>query len=98
LPLQFDWLVIKPGELMDIFDFEELMADILDVTDEQRDDDDYLEDKFYQRYGMDLETGFALAKDLITRTPIVDSALATKKYHAFIDKDQRFMLMKVEAS
>jgi len=54
---------------MDIFEFEELMADILEISDEQREDDDYLEGKFYERYGMDLETGYTLARDLITRTP-----------------------------
>lgn len=82
---------------MDIFDFEELMSDILDISDEQREDDDYLEGKFYERYGMDLETGYALARDLITRTPVVESPLSSKKYHAFVDKEQRFTLMKVEA-
>jgi len=33
---------------MDMFDFEELMAEILGVTDEQREDDDFLLDEFYK--------------------------------------------------
>ena len=31
---------------MDAFDFEELVADMLDITDEQREDEGYLIDKF----------------------------------------------------
>ena len=85
---------------MDVFDFEELIADMLDITDEQREDDDYLIDKFSQRYDheLDFEAAFRFARDLLRHIPKVKAGLSGKEYHAFVSKSHPIMLMKVEAS
>ncbi|MDP2901936.1 MAG: hypothetical protein Q8N96_02340 [Methylovulum sp.] len=38
----------------------------------------------YERYGVDFETYTKIVKDLLPFTPIVQSALAQKNYHAFV--------------
>jgi hypothetical protein len=53
---------------MDIFDFEELVADMLDVTDEQREDDDYLHTKFYEKFSIEFDAAYDLAKALLRHT------------------------------
>lgn len=83
---------------MDIFDFEELVSDMLDISDEQREDDDYLQKEFYNRFGIELEEGFDLAKALLMHTVPVESGLRQKEYHAFVSKKYPVMLMKTEVS
>ena len=82
---------------MDIFDFEELVADMLDITDEQREDDLFLENKFYDKFEIDLETAYKLAKWLLPHTPTVQAGLSGKSYHAFVSKTHPVMLMKMES-
>ena len=82
---------------MDIFDFEELTAEMLGVTDEKREDDNYLPDLFVDKYGMDFEDGFAFARDLLEHTIPVKAGLSEKNYHAFVSKTAPVMLMKLEA-
>ncbi len=83
---------------MDIFDFEELTADMLGITDEQRDkDNDYLPDEFYKKFNIDFDTAYELARHLLMHTIPVQAGLSKKYYHAFVSKDKPFMLMKVEA-
>ena len=79
---------------MDIFDFEELVADMLDITDEQRNDDDFLPEKFYLKFNIPLDDGFALAKSLLLHTPIVEAGISGNTYHAFISSTEPVMLMK----
>ena len=83
---------------MDIFDFEELVADMLDVTDEQREDDDFLQKEFYNKFGIELDEGHRLAKALLRHTVPVESGLSKKKYYAFVSKKDPIMLMKSEAT
>jgi hypothetical protein len=82
---------------MSEFDFEELVADMLGITDEQRENDGFLEDAFYLEFEIELEQGYELAKALIMHTPKVQAGLSGKTYHAFVSKSQPVMLMKVEA-
>ena len=82
---------------MDIFDFEELAAEILDVTDEQREDDDFLPTEFYKKFGIDFDTAYVFAQSLLPHTQIVNSGLQGKQYHAFLSKNGPFTLMKSEA-
>ena len=83
---------------MDMFDFEELVADMLSITDDQRDEDDcYLEDRFYEKFDIDLERAYEFVRHLMPHIPITTTALTKKNIHAFLDKDQRFTLMKIEA-
>ena len=82
---------------MDIFDFEELMAEVLSVSDEQREDDDFLPNKFYEKFDIDFELGFALAQKLLMHTMPVEARISKKHFHAFISRKSPAMLMKIEA-
>ena len=82
---------------MDEFDFEELIADMLGVTDEQREDDDFINNAFYDEFGTDPEQAFEFARKLLPHTPKVNAGLSGKAYHAFVDKTGSVMLMKIEA-
>ena len=82
---------------MDIFDFEELMAEALNVSDEQREDDDFLPNKFYEKFGIEFVLAFELMKTMILYTPQVEAGLSKKHFHAFISRKSPVMLMKVEA-
>ena len=82
---------------MDMFDFEELAAEMLSITDEQREDDDFLPDEFYKKYDIEFEVAYNLTKALLLFTPKVKSPLTEKYYHAFVSRKESFMLMKTEA-
>ena len=83
---------------MDEFEFEELMAEVLDVSDALREDDNYLEDKFGERFGISMEAGFELAKALLPHTLSAEAGLSGKAYHAFVSRKEPVMLMKMEAA
>lgn len=51
---------------MGIFEFEDLAAEMIGITDEQREDDDFLCDEFYKKFGIDFDTAFEFAKALIS--------------------------------
>jgi hypothetical protein len=89
---------LKEINKMDIFDFEELTADMLNVTDRQREDDDYLPDKFYDKFDIEFDLAFQFAQHLILHTVPVEAGLSGKKYHAFVSKKAPCMLMKTEAN
>ena len=82
---------------MDIFDWEELTAEMLNETDEEREDDDYLPQKFYDKFGIEFEAGFELAQELLLHTVPIETGLSKKYYHAFVSRVSPFMLMKIEA-
>ncbi len=82
---------------MNVFDFEELVADMLGVRDEHREDDTYMENLFIEKFGMDMEQGFVLARALLQHTPTVRAGISGKYYHAFVSKRDPVILMKVEA-
>ena len=82
---------------MDEFDFEELIADMLGVTDEQREDDDFINNAFYDEFGIDPEQAFDFTKRLLLHTPKVQGGLNGKAYHAFVSKTEPVILMKIEA-
>ena len=84
---------------MDVFDFEELLADMFDITDEQRDENpDLIEERFCEEFDTSLESGFKLATALLKHTPPVQAGLSEKQYHAFVSKSQPVMLMKAEVN
>jgi hypothetical protein len=82
---------------VDEFSFEELIADMLDITDEQREDDEVIFDKFFEKFGFDIEQGFTFAKALLPHTPKVQAGLSGKVFHTFLSKGMPVMLMKLEA-
>jgi len=79
---------------MDIFDFEELVAEMLDITDDEREDDDYLGQQFYDEFEIELECGYELAKRLLNHTTPVKMGLSGEMYHAFVSKKRPVALMK----
>ncbi|MDF1678925.1 MAG: hypothetical protein P1U32_09570 [Legionellaceae bacterium] len=83
---------------MDMFDFEELIAEMLNISNEQREDDSVLEQTFYENFDMDMEQGFEFARKLLEHTPQVTAGLSGTKYHAFVSKKSPVMLMKIEAA
>ena len=83
---------------MDIFDFEELAAEMLNITDEQRKDDCYLPDKFYRKFDIDFELAFDLVRALLPHTIPVEAGLSKKHYHTFVSRKAPIMLMKLLAA
>lgn len=83
---------------MDEFDFEELVADMLGITDEQREDDAFMEQAFFDRFEIEMEQGYQLAKALLPHVPKVKAGLSGNEYHAFVSKTDSIMLMKVKAT
>ena len=82
--------------MSDIFDFEELMSDILGVTDEQREDDDFIRDAFAEKFEFEFEQGYELVLHLISKTPVWEGALTKKQYQGFVDPKKGVVLMKQE--
>lgn len=82
---------------MDIFDFEELIADMLDITDQQREDDAFVEDAFFRKFEIDFDAAYLFAQHLLLHTPKVEAGLTKTIFHAFVSKTQPVMLMKVES-
>jgi len=82
---------------MDIFDWEELTAEMLNVTDDERENDDFLPRKFYDKFGIEFDLGFELAQNLILHTVPLEAGLSKNKYHAFVSRRHPVMLMKLEA-
>ena len=79
---------------MDIFDFEELIAEILDISDEEREDSSVLELVFYDKFEIDFHLAYDLALTLIMHTPIVEAGLSGDKFHAFVSRKSPYMIMK----
>ena len=82
---------------MDGFDFEELVADMLGITDDQREDDDFIASKLYEEFEIDFDNAFKFASRLLQHVVPINAGLSYKKYHAFVSKNRPVMLMKLEA-
>jgi hypothetical protein len=82
---------------MDILDFEELISDMLDVTDEQREDDGFLQDEFYKKFNIEFDAAYEFTKGLLLHTVPVQAGLSKKYHHTFVSKDRPIILMKVQA-
>jgi hypothetical protein len=82
---------------MDDFDFEELIADMFGISDEQREDDNVIPDKLYEEFDIDFDSAFKFAHHLLEHVIPVTAGLTDKKYHAFVSKNMPVMLMKIEA-
>ena len=82
---------------MDMFDFEELLADMFGVTDDQREDDNLLEAKLYEEFELDMDSAFDFAQKLLWHVPPVKAGISGKSYHAFVSKSEPIMLMKIAA-
>ena len=83
---------------MDMFDWEELTAEMLNISDEQREDNVYLDKVFHDRFCIELEDGFELAKALLLHTVPIEGGLSKERYHAFVSLKTPTMLMKSKAN
>jgi len=82
---------------MDMFDFEELMAEVFGLSDDDRDNGEDIAERFSVTFGFEFEQGYELAKVLLLHTAPVEAGVSGKKFHAFVSKKQPVMLMKQEA-
>ncbi|WP_279084139.1 hypothetical protein [Kluyvera ascorbata] len=80
---------------MNYFDIEELLSAMYGITDEQRNDDFDFDELCYEKFEIGFEEFMKIISVLLPLTPVVESALSGKKYHAFI-KDG-LALVKQEA-
>jgi hypothetical protein len=82
---------------MNNFDFEELIADMFGITDDQREDDDFISSELYEEFDIDFDNAFKFASRLLEHVVPIEAGLSCKKYHAFVSKNRPVMLMKLEA-
>jgi len=80
---------------MNYFDIEELLSAMYGITDEQRDEDFDFDELCYEKFEIGFDEFMKIISVLLPLTPVVESALTGKKYHAFI-KDG-LALVKQEA-
>lgn len=80
---------------MNYFDIEELLSAMYGITDEQRNEDFDFDELCYEKFEIGFEEFMKIISVLLPLTPVVESALTGKKYHAFI-KDG-LALVKQEA-
>jgi len=83
---------------MEEFDFEELIADMLGITDEQRNDGDCIREIFYDKFELDYYNAYYFVKSLLPHAPVVQAGVNKELFHAFVAKDEPVMLMKMKAS
>ena len=81
---------------MDVFEWEELAAEMLGVTDEERVDDNCLSDKFHKEFDIEFEIAFKLVRKLLLHTAPLESGLSKTKYHAFVSRGSPTMLMRTK--
>ncbi len=80
---------------MNYFDIEELLSAMYGITDEQRSEDFDFDELCYEKFEIGFDEFMKIISVLLPLTPVVESALTGKKYHAFI-KDG-LALVKQEA-
>ncbi|EJM0750737.1 hypothetical protein NNQ81_001980 [Salmonella enterica] len=80
---------------MNYFDIEELLSAMYGISDEQRNDDFDFDELCYEKFEIGFEEFMKVILALLPLTPVVESALTGRKYHAFI-KDG-LALVKQEA-
>ena len=80
---------------MHYLEIEELLSAMYGVTDDQRNDGFDFDELLYEEFEIGFEEFSKIIKALLPLTPMVESAITGKKYHAFI-KDGR-TLVKQEA-
>ena len=80
---------------MNYFDIEELLSAMYGITDEQRNEDFDFDELCYEKFEIGFDEFMKIISVLLPLTPVVESALTGKKYHAFIKDGQA--LVKQEA-
>ncbi len=78
----------------DIFEFEELIADMLGVSDDDRNENEQVvEEAFFDEFEIEFDSAYKLACRLLPHTPTIETSLTKTIVHAFVSKDQTTMLM-----
>lgn len=77
---------------LDEFEFEELVADMLDISDQDREDDSYVDNAFFDKYEMDFHCAMLFVSDLMRHIPPIGKT----QVHALVDKHHKFILIKRE--
>jgi len=80
-----------------MFEFEELIADMLGITDAQREDDTFVQEKFFEKFEIDMELASYFAERLLEHTPTIQTSISGDMYHAFVNKEANCMLMRMKA-
>lgn len=81
-----------------MFEFEELIADMLDISDEERNkDESIVEERFVEKFGIDFCDAKQFADALLRHTAPVKAGLSGEMFHAFVGKTQPVMLMRCKA-
>lgn len=75
---------------MGLFEFEELMAAILEVDDDNWDD---IPDKFFEKYEIDFDNAYQLVQDLLPLCAVGKSPLTDTVYQGFA-KDGVFIVKR----
>ncbi|RTP98370.1 hypothetical protein EKN38_21215 [Enterobacter sp. WCHEn045836] len=73
------------------FDVEELLSAMYDITDEQRNNDFDFDELCYEKFDIGFEEFLKVITALLPLTPVAESALTGKKYHAFIKDGLSFV-------
>ena len=77
------------------FDFDELIADMLDVSDEKRESgQEEIALALWKAFEIEYHTAYKLTVALLNHTPEVRSALGGNTFKAFVSKSAPVMLMK----
>lgn len=63
-----------------------------DLVDEGREGE--IEEKFYERFEINMEQFFNIVEALLPFTPIVQAGLTGNKYHAFVNEKESLMIVK----
>lgn len=80
-----------------VWDAEELayraMGNSSDATDELINDGD-IDEAIYEKYDCSFETYCKIVEDLVKFTPVQQSPLSGKKFHAFVDAAEGIAILK----
>ena len=78
------------------FDYEELISDMLDISDEQREEDpEIVSRSFAAKFGIDMEEAIPFTEELLNHVPIIHAGFnCDKRFKAFVAKDRPIMLFK----
>ena len=78
-----------------LFDFEELVADMLDISEDDRNEDESIvEEKFFDKFNIEFVDGYEFTCQLMKRTPAFRSTLSGELIQGFANKNGDVLLMK----
>lgn len=76
---------------VDYFEVEELLSAMYGITDEQRNGDFDFDELVFEKFNIGFDEFQGIVAALLPLTPVVESALTGKKYHAFLKDGLAFV-------